>query len=150
MGGIRFKREPANDGRPADRKFKIRKYMSRKKRIISNVIQKAAARAAGLESIDPALDLGVGMTLELYQSAIAEARAKQAAYNTLLSWGDEAKNELEAAEAKTANLSDRMLAAAAAKFGRDSNEYEKAGGKRKSDRKRITFRPASPDVAKAA
>lgn len=128
--------------------------MSRKKRTVSKVIQNAAARAAGLESIDTTLDLGHGMTLELYRTAIDEARSKQTAYNTLLSWGDEARNEFDSAEASVRALSDRMLAAVAAKYGRDSNEYQKAGGTRMSDRKRTTVRSEveapTPAVAKAA
>jgi hypothetical protein len=35
-------------------------------------------------------------------------------------------------------LSERMLIAMAAKYGKDSYEYEMAGGMRKSDRKRPT------------
>ena len=114
--------------------------MSRKKRTISKVLENAAARAAGLESIDAALDFGNGMTLESYRTAIEAARAKQTAYNTLLAWGDEARTEFNSAEAGIRALSDRMLSAVAAKYGRDSNEYEKAGGTRMSDRKRTATR----------
>jgi len=124
--------------------------MSHKKRASSRTIQNASTRAAGLESIDPALELGGGMTLEAYKAAIENARSKQTAYNTLLAQSDEGANELDAAEAALRDLTDRMLAAVAAKFGRDSNEYEQAGGKRKSDRRRVVSRAATTDVAKAA
>lgn len=45
-----------------------------------------------------------------------------------------------------------MLAAVAAKYGLDSNEYEKAGGTRRSDRKRPSraAAKAAAEVAKAA
>jgi len=58
---------------------------------------------------------------------------------------------LEDAENKAGDLSDRMPAPVAARLGRDSNEYEQAGGKRKSDHKRV-MRAATtaPVVAKAA
>ena len=114
--------------------------MPRQKRTASRVIQIAAARAAGLESIDPKLNLGSEMTLAGYRGAIAEALEKQAAYNTLLAQGDEAKNLFESAETKTRDFSDRMLAAVAAKFGRASNEYEQAGGRRKTGRRRPVAR----------
>jgi hypothetical protein len=37
-----------------------------------------------------------------------------------------------------------MLAGVAAKYGKDSDEYEKAGGVRKSERKRPTRTPVAP------
>ncbi len=123
--------------------------MPRLKRTASKVIQNAAARAAGLESIDPKLNLGGEMTLAGYKDAIAEALEKQAAYNTLLAQADEARNLFEAAEGKTSDLSGRILAAVAGRFGRASNEYEKAGGRRKADRRRPVTREAVIE-AKAA
>ncbi|MFT3869804.1 MAG: hypothetical protein QM715_15245 [Nibricoccus sp.] len=91
--------------------------MPRLKRTLSKDIQNAAARAAGIESIDPSLDLGNGMSLEAFKTTIEDARAKQAAYNTLLSQADEAKNIFELAEQSTKDFSERMLAAIAAKHG---------------------------------
>ena len=90
------------------------------------------------------------MTIEAYNAAIEDTRSKLTAYNTLLSQSDEAANVFDAAEANLRDLTDRMLAAVAARYGRDSNEYEQAGGKRKSDRKRSVSRATTPDVAKAA
>ena len=124
--------------------------MSYRKRTNSRTIQNASTRAAGIESIDPALNLGGDMTITAFNASIEEARAKQTAYNTLLSQADEAANVFEAAEAKLRDHAERMLAAIAAQYGRDSNEYEKAGGKRKSDRKRPAPRASTPALAKAA
>jgi len=53
----------------------------------------------------------------------------------LLSQSDEAKNQFEAAERLVRDMSERMLAGVAARFGKDSDAYEKAGGTRKSERK---------------
>jgi protein involved in polysaccharide export with SLBB domain len=124
--------------------------MSRRKRTSSRALQNASARAAGIESIDPALDLGGGLTIAAYNAAIQDTREKQTRYNTLLAESDEAANVFEAAEAGLRDLTERMLAAVSAKFGRDSNQYEQAGGKRKSDRKRATRVAATPPVIKAA
>jgi hypothetical protein len=49
-------------------------------------------------------------------------------YNKMLSDVDEFKNKYDAKEGKLADKSARYLAAIGAKYGRDSNEYEKAGG----------------------
>jgi hypothetical protein len=110
--------------------------MSRLKKINSPVLDNAGARAAGLGSIEAALDLGNGMTLAAYKAAIADAQEKLTAYNTLLSQVDEANNAFADAEDKVRDLSDRMLAGVAARYGRDSDEYQMAGGTKKSDRAR--------------
>ena len=121
--------------------------MPRMKKKVSKAIQNAAARAAGMESIDPAPDFGVNLTVPAFVTAVGDAQEKQAAYNTQLAKADEARNVFRAAEASIADLSDRMLAATAGKFGRNSNEYVKAGGKRKVDRKRTTGTPVPVDPA---
>jgi uncharacterized protein YhaN len=102
----------------------------------SAVIEKAQTRLASLSSIDSALDLGSGLTLAAYRADIQDAQATLEAYNNLLSQADEAANQLHAAEADLRSHSERMLAGVAAKYGKDSNEYEMAGGVRKSEIKR--------------
>lgn len=49
-------------------------------------------------------------------------------YNTDLSALDGSFNEIQSDERKLDDYSGRMLAAVAAKYGKDSDEYEKAGG----------------------
>lgn len=110
--------------------------MSLKKRVRSRDIQLAAARAAGIESIDPVPVMGTEITLEGYKALIATGINRLADYNTLLSEASEAKNLVEKTEKEIRDYSERFLAAVAAKFGRNSNEYEMAGGKRKSERRR--------------
>ena len=110
----------------------------------------AAARAAGLESVDPLPEIGTEISLAGFKAVIAEGQAKLTSYNTLLAEVDEAQNVLDAAEKKIGDYSSRFLAAIAAKFGRDSNEYEMAGGTRTSEhRRRSTPAPATP-LSKAA
>lgn len=113
--------------------------MSRRKKTSSLVLDSAQARAAGLESIDPQLDLGGGLTLASFKAAITEAQGKMTAYNTLLSQVDEAANGFADAERKLRDLRDRTLAGIAARYGRDSDQYQMAGGTRSSERRR---RPA--------
>ena len=108
--------------------------MARQKKVSTN-IEKAQQRLTALASIDPALDLGNGLTLAAYQTEV-NAQAKLNAYNTLLSQVDEAYNTYLLAEKGIRDLSERMLAGVASKYGKDSNQYEMAGGTRKSERKR--------------
>ncbi len=109
--------------------------MARRKRT-SPVLDKARTRATALSSIDAKLDLGKELTLDAYTAAIKQAEDKLAAYNALLSKVDASLNDVQAAEKGPAALSDRMLGGVGSKYGKDSNEYEKAGGVRKSERKR--------------
>ena len=72
-----------------------------------------------------------------------KGRDKLNEYNTLLSDADSALNQLEALESTISDLSDRMLKGVASRYGRDSDEYEKAGGTRKSDIKRSPRKKAA-------
>ena len=109
--------------------------MARQKKL-SPFLEGAQQRLTALSSIDPALDLGNGLTLAAYRAEVTSAQAKQDAYNALLSQADQAQNELLEAEKAIRDLSERMLAGVAANFGKDSDQYEMAGGVRKSERKR--------------
>jgi hypothetical protein len=88
-----------------------------------------------LSAIDPKLDLGNGMTLDDYRISIADAKAVLDKYNTALSQLDSQLNAVENSEVGLDELSARMLAAVGVKYGKDSDEYEQAGGTRSSERK---------------
>jgi len=60
-------------------------------------------------------------------------REKQDAYNQLLSTVDTAYVEMMEFEKTLADLTDHMLLDIASRFGRNSSEYEAAGGVRKSE-----------------
>lgn len=114
--------------------------MARQKRK-SITAEKARKRLAGMESIDPALDLGNGNTVVAYTAAITEVDTALDTYNTGLSVSDGLLNTVQAKEKKLTELSEKMLEAVATKFGHDSNEYEMAGGTRKSEIKRKPNKP---------
>jgi hypothetical protein len=109
--------------------------MGRPKRS-SKVVEQAQRRAAAMRSINANLDLGNGLTLVEYNKAIDAVRADIATYNEALSQVDHAANGVQAGEKKLRDLSELMLLAVAARYGKDSSEYEMAGGTRKSERKR--------------
>jgi hypothetical protein len=113
--------------------------MPRQKRS-SPVLEKADRRAAGLKSISPSLNLGDGLTLDHYQLELDKLRSQLATYNESLSFIDRALSTVRDTEKDIRVLSERMLIAVAAKYGKDSYEYEMAGGIRKSERKRPTRR----------
>lgn len=109
----------------------------------SSVLEKATTRMDSLKAID-SLDLGSELTVAAYQAAIDLAQSKLSKYTTLLSEADAALNDFKAEEKKLATLSARMLAAVGVKYGKDSNEYEMAGGTRTSEIKRTNTPPAPP------
>ena len=102
----------------------------------SAALEKAEKRAAAIFSIQKDLDLGNGLKLDDYYVLIASVREKQKHYNALLSTLDQLYNELKAEERALMAMSEHMLSGVKVKFGRDSYEYEMAGGVRRSERKR--------------
>lgn len=109
--------------------------MARAKRT-STALLKAECRASAMGSIKPNLDMGNGMTLTSFWADIDNLRDRQKQYNELLSKVDQLYNEMLNAEKALAEKSERMLNAVAVVYGRNSSEYEMAGGKRRSERRR--------------
>lgn len=101
----------------------------------------AVTRLSAIKSIDVKLDLGNGLSVDAYEKAITEFRDKINAYNTMLSQIDALLNEINDSEKSLKDLSERMLIGVAAKYGKNSNEYEQAGGVKKSERKRSPRKP---------
>ncbi|MBE9036241.1 hypothetical protein [aff. Roholtiella sp. LEGE 12411] len=107
--------------------------MSRPKRT-SRVLEKAQLRCAGLKSIVPNIKFDEDYNLEKLIESIEQLRTKIDIYNTALSVVDSSKTEIEEMEKNLSSLSEKMLMVVAIKYGKDSREYEMAGGVRSSDR----------------
>lgn len=120
--------------------------MARRKKQ-SATLTKAEGRLVGIKSINTKLDMGSGMSVAAYEKEIAALRQKIVGYNTTLAQLDATSNDIIDAEKKLSTLSERMLLGVAMKYGKDSSEYEMAGGTRRSERRR---RKASQPVAEAA
>jgi uncharacterized protein YukE len=110
----------------------------------SRAYEKGFRRIAAVQSIDPDFDLGNGLVAKDYQQAITDVKAAMDSYNTLLSTLDEKLNTLKAKEKSLDNWNERILNGVASKYGKDSNEYEQAGGVRKSERKKPKTKSAAP------
>lgn len=103
------------------------------KRKTSQVIADAQQRATNLKSISSTLDLGNGLTLAAYTAKISLVQTSLDTYNIQLAKADGLGNDFKLGEKDLRTLSARMLAAVAVKYGKDSNEYEMAGGTRASE-----------------
>ena len=102
----------------------------------SVVLETARQRLSGLKSITPKPNFGPALDIDQYEQDVETHSAKLDGYNDTLSLLDRLQNELEEQEAALNEKNRRMLAAAGAHYGPDSNEYEAVGGTRTSDRKR--------------
>ncbi|MEH1920257.1 hypothetical protein [Nostoc sp.] len=107
--------------------------MSRRKRT-SRVLEKAELRSAGLKAIDSNLDFGNNCDLQNLAQSIEQLRTMLDAYNTALVLIDSSKTKIDAMEKSLSNLTDKMVMGVAFKYGKDSSEYEMAGGVRDSER----------------
>jgi uncharacterized protein (DUF934 family) len=107
--------------------------MPRRKRT-SRTLEKVELRAAGLRAVDPDMDYGDVRTLSHLAKLMEQLRTKLDAYNTALAVIDSSQTEIEELEKTLSELSERMLIGVAFNYGKDSREYEMAGGVRKSDR----------------
>ncbi|MGJ5634261.1 hypothetical protein [Nostoc sp. CALU 1950] len=107
--------------------------MSRKKRT-SRVLKKAELRSAGLKAIDSNMDFGDNCDLQNLTKSIEQLRTMLAAYNTALAVIDSSKIKIDEMEKTLSNLTDKMVRGVAFKYGKDSSEYEMAGGIRDSER----------------
>ena len=106
--------------------------MPRRKRK-SVILENGRTRAVSLKSIDPLLDLANGLTLVAYNTLLESLSELLNDYNTDLSALDGKSNDVTALERRVSAMSEKMLAAVGTKYGYDSNEYEQAGGTRKSE-----------------
>jgi len=95
----------------------------------SATLEKAQARLRGLRTLLAALQLGNGLTLQNYAALIEAVNALLEAHNLALAEADRTRIELAEMEVSLSALSSRVLSAVAATYGRDSKEYELAGGK---------------------
>ncbi|OUL25249.1 hypothetical protein [Nostoc sp. 106C] len=100
----------------------------------SRVLEKAVLRTYGLKAIDPNIDFGNNRNLENMTQIIEKLRSKIQSYNTAVCVVNAYKSEIKELEKTLGDLSAHMLLGVAVKYGKDSYEYEMAGGVRKSER----------------
>lgn len=115
-----------------------------RQRKTSRHLEKTQSRAAGIKNIDPALDLGGGLSLAALNTAVSEGVTALNEYNQALAAADDKSNVFATKEAIAKDLGERILAGIGARYGKDSSEYEQAGGVRKSERKSPTRKTKPP------
>ncbi|WP_375475571.1 hypothetical protein [uncultured Nostoc sp.] len=109
--------------------------MARRKRT-SQVLEKAVRRAASINSINPTLNLGNGLTLPAFSTLIETMRTRENLYNTALSNLDKLYQEMLQTERELADMAEHMLLGVATQYGKSSVEYGMAGGVPKNQRRK--------------
>ncbi|BAY08009.1 hypothetical protein [Calothrix sp. NIES-2098] len=109
--------------------------MTRQKRI-SRVLDTAKFRVANFQAIDPNMTFDDDCNLQNLTQTIDEFRNVLDTYNAALALVDSSKTKVDAMERTLRSLSDKMLRGVGFRYGRDSDEYELAGGVRDSERTR--------------
>ncbi|MBD2346044.1 hypothetical protein [Anabaena subtropica] len=109
--------------------------MMRRKRS-SPVLKKAVRRAAGINSINPKLDVGNGLTLPAFSILIETMQAKENAYNSALSNLDKLYREMLETERELGDMTEHMLMGVGVLYGKSSVEYGMAGGVPKNQRRK--------------
>jgi hypothetical protein len=105
-------------------------------------LEKGRKRLAGIKSIDATLDLGNDITVDNYKKEVDKMEDNLAAYNTALSTVDDLYNVCIAQQDILKDWNERVLSGVATKFGKNSSQYEMAGGVKKSERKKAKSKPA--------
>ena len=100
------------------------------------MLEKAVRRAAGINSIDPNLDLSNGLTLSAFSTLIETMRTKENAYNSALSNLDKLYHEMLQTERELGDMAEHMLLGVATRYGKSSVEYGMAGGVPKNQRRK--------------
>lgn len=119
--------------------------MARTKKSIPKDVQNAQKRIDGMKSIDTALDLGSGVSVATLEAAVKKVTDGIGVYNTSLSQIDQMGNDIGFDIKAMNDLSSRALKGVEFKYGKNSNEYEMAGGTRTSERKKPTKKTPPPE-----
>ncbi|MHC5822739.1 MAG: hypothetical protein ACYT04_44610 [Nostoc sp.] len=107
--------------------------MSRRKRS-SRILEKAEFRVAGLKAIDQNINFDDTYNLQNLTQLIEQFHNTLDDYNADIAMIDSSKTKLDEMEKTLNQVSDKMLTWVGCKYGKNSNEYQLAGGVRDSDR----------------
>ncbi|MGF2039406.1 MAG: hypothetical protein RMZ43_029535 [Nostoc sp. CmiVER01] len=102
----------------------------------SRILEKAEFRVAGLKAIDPKINFDDTHNLQNLTHLIDNFHNMLDDYNAAIAMIDSSRKKLDEMEKNLSQVSDKMLMGVGFKYGKNSNEYELAGGVRDSERVR--------------
>jgi hypothetical protein len=118
----------------------------------SNILEKAQKRKLALQSIDPNLSISSGISVAEFSVSIDDTQAKVDRYNLAIATLTQLYSEMMASEKFLADHHERMLNGVSSQFGRNSTEYEMAGGRKRSGKRKtkVTSPTMEMPLAKSA
>jgi paraquat-inducible protein B len=117
--------------------------MPRRKRT-SEPLTNAQLRITALNTIDPNLDLGNGISVAAFNAKIEETRQTLETYNNALSAIDQTTSTIQDLEKSLTELSTRLLSGVATVYGRSSNQYKMVNATRRRRRAAAPSALAAP------
>jgi hypothetical protein len=117
--------------------------MPRRKRT-SSALQNAQTRIAAIQTIDPKLDLGSGISVVDFNKKLEATRKALEEYNKALSAIDQTGSYVTELERSLTDLSNRMLSGVATIYGKSSSQYKMAYGSKRTTRKRPAPESSTP------
>ncbi|MEH1847036.1 MAG: hypothetical protein V7L25_19130 [Nostoc sp.] len=100
----------------------------------SRILEKAEFRVAGLKAIDPNINFDDTYSLQHLSQLIDQFHNMLNDYNAAIAMIDSSRKKLDEMEKTLSQVSDKMLVGVGFKYGKNSDEYELAGGVRDSER----------------
>ncbi|MGG6266370.1 hypothetical protein ACQ4M3_08520 [Leptolyngbya sp. AN03gr2] len=97
----------------------------------SKALERAQARIEGMKSTGALIDLGNGVSLQNYVAKTEALRKQVESYNALIQTLEQTRQNIAQAEQELNDFSEHMLLGVAALYGKQSKQYEYAGGTRK-------------------
>jgi hypothetical protein len=104
--------------------------------LTSKTLETAHRRMLGFRYLDPEMNFGNGLSVPNFTDQVETLKAKLDAYNEMVNALKQERKSLEAMEKTLRGTSERMLGAVASLYGKESNEYEIAGGTKRIKRPR--------------
>ncbi|MEH2143857.1 hypothetical protein [Nostoc sp.] len=114
----------------------------------SRILEKAEFRVAGLKAIDPNINFDGTYSLQNLSQLIEQFHNMLNDYNAAIAMIESSRKKLDEMEKTLSQVSDKMLVGVGFKYGKNSDEYELAGGVRDSERirkSRLTRLKANTD-----
>jgi hypothetical protein len=114
--------------------------------LTSKTLETAHRRMLGLRYLNPTLNFGNGLSVPGFTEQVETMKAKLDAYNKMVNALKQERESLEAMEKTLRGTSERILGAVASLYGKESDEYEVAGGMKRGKRsRRKASEPAATD-----
>lgn len=107
--------------------------MSYSKKTRSRPLSKLKFRHEAAKSVKSDFDFGNGIDVDNLEQFIDELESSINTYNSMLSDADDQRTVIRNLERQANDVSDRLLSLVGGSYGKDSQEYQRIGGVRKSE-----------------